>query len=1056
MKTKPCFPLLIAAIATLGLGPNAHALLCYWNTSGGGDWGAAANWLNGSGPGGAGDSAVFNNTGLNSNEIIYLTGNRSINAEAIVNNTGTTTIRGGTSTTPANNTLTVNNITVNAGAGAVTFGSSGALANIACQAGTSTGIVNNSSNLLTFNGTITAGTTTRPLIFNGSGDFLAAGVISAGRDNYKIGSGTVTFTAANAYTHATHTGTWSANGGTLKLVDAGAWSTPTSAATAMSVTLRRAGTFLMDNSGTTNATNRLPDSTLITSGLGGGKFSFQGANDAASTETVGVLTPASGVLTVDSVPGADTVAAGTPSNTLTFDSLARTPGATLAFSGAGLGGDGTNKIIFGTTVPTLTNHLIGGYATLGNEFATYNEDGAGTANTNGVQAVAAAGYTTTFGTNNNVKLTTAGALDTAANSLNLQTAAGQAFTIAGTLTTGAILNSNSGTGNNGISGGPLGNGTGELIITANHNLDISSSLIGNGVLTKSGAGTLTLGGSAATRTSANVFINQGILKITSPTLEVATNTTWTTSGKMPALTLNDNGATLKASGNSIFAYDKSIIITSLANGDATSVNLTASAGGDTIRLYSAVKNAIGSTAAPVIHVNGLGTVIIESNASNGTSAGSALNGSYAWNIDGGGKLLVTSTGASPLGLAGNVVTVTSGTLGLGNDATTNYTYIMNGGILCGAGGGTRTINTASTIQLAANSTIDLKDAAVGATANMNLGFNGVIGGSGTLTVAASGTGVGILTLGGPNSYTGNTIIANGTLALTGSGSITASPVVTINFGATLDVSAVGGGWSMAATQMLKGNGTVTGGIVAGTGTVSPGASTGSLAVSADANLTGSTLAIEIDDAQTPKCDTLVVAGALKITGATLNLNVTGTPTQATYIIATYGSLTGNPFTTVTGTGLPSGYEIDYTYNSNTAIAIKKITGGNTYANWLSTRSPATGFVTDSDNDGIPNGVENILGTNPNISSPGLIQVSATATSVTFQHTLNPTVASDVTRSYQWSTDLVEWKTSDQSNSGGTTAIISPSAPDAGVVTVTVTISKGSSNKLFGRLVATQP
>jgi hypothetical protein len=128
----------------------------------------------------------------------------------------------------------------------------------------------------------------------------------------------------------------------------------------------------------------------------------------------------------------------------------------------------------------------------------------------------------------------------------------------------------------------------------------------------------------------------------------------------------------------------------------------------------------------------------------------------------------------------------------------------------------------------------------------------------------------------------------------------------------------------------------------------------------------------------------------------------------------------------------------------------------TYASWLAANAPATGFTTDSDNDGVPNGVEHVLGTNPNTPSAGLNQVTATPNSFTFRHQLNPALASDVSYAYQWSTDLTEWKTSGQSNSGGVQTAISASAPDAnGIVTVTMTITAGSSPRLSGRLVATQ-
>ncbi len=132
------------------------------------------------------------------------------------------------------------------------------------------------------------------------------------------------------------------------------------------------------------------------------------------------------------------------------------------------------------------------------------------------------------------------------------------------------------------------------------------------------------------------------------------------------------------------------------------------------------------------------------------------------------------------------------------------------------------------------------------------------------------------------------------------------------------------------------------------------------------------------------------------------------------------------------------------------------TGGTTYAEWLTANSPATGFATDTDDDGVANGIEHILGSDPNKFTAGLTQISATATSVTFQHTLNPTLASDVTYGYQWSSDLTEWKASGVANTGGTIANIVPSAPIAGVVTVVTTIADGPAGRLFVRLVAGNP
>jgi hypothetical protein len=155
-----------------------------------------------------------------------------------------------------------------------------------------------------------------------------------------------------------------------------------------------------------------------------------------------------------------------------------------------------------------------------------------------------------------------------------------------------------------------------------------------------------------------------------------------------------------------------------------------------------------------------------------------------------------------------------------------------------------------------------------------------------------------------------------------------------------------------------------------------------------------------------------------------------------------GLTTGSTYSYMIVARGPGGYSY-----SNVPTA----TVGNTFASWLT--PPAAGFEPDSDGDGIPNGVENVLGTNPNTFSAGLIPVSSTATSVTFTHTLNPALASDVTYGYEWSSDLAEWKASGVANAGGTTATIEASTPTAGVVTVVATASGTPTATLFVRMVA---
>lgn len=135
---------------------------------------------------------------------------------------------------------------------------------------------------------------------------------------------------------------------------------------------------------------------------------------------------------------------------------------------------------------------------------------------------------------------------------------------------------------------------------------------------------------------------------------------------------------------------------------------------------------------------------------------------------------------------------------------------------------------------------------------------------------------------------------------------------------------------------------------------------------------------------------------------------------------------------------------------------------NDYAAWISGFSVGgqTAANDDFDKDNLGNVVENVLGANPSVYSNGLTEISATAGSFKFRHNQSNTIATDVTKTYQWSTDLVNWAASGASI-GGTTATIGAItvtdvvAPGNDVIEVTVTVTAGMPNKVFGRLVATK-
>ncbi len=116
----------------------------------------------------------------------------------------------------------------------------------------------------------------------------------------------------------------------------------------------------------------------------------------------------------------------------------------------------------------------------------------------------------------------------------------------------------------------------------------------------------------------------------------------------------------------------------------------------------------------------------------------------------------------------------------------------------------------------------------------------------------------------------------------------------------------------------------------------------------------------------------------------------------------------------------------------------------------------TGFDDDADGDGLDNGIEYYLGTDPSASNAGITQIAKSGNTFTFQHPADPSPPEDVTAAYLWSTDLVTWHPSG-ATVGGTTVVFaaSPDSPVAGVTTVTATASGTPPARLFAKLRVTR-
>jgi len=256
-----------------------------------------------------------------------------------------------------------------------------------------------------------------------------------------------------------------------------------------------------------------------------------------------------------------------------------------------------------------------------------------------------------------------------------------------------------------------------------------------------------------------------------------------------------------------------------------------------------------------------------------TFSGSTSNNMGAW--------LVLS---NSLALQNSTLTMNGGILTFGGSATA-YTI---GGLASGAAGAGYDLGLTNNAPTPAAVTLTIGKN------NSSPSYAGVIGGSGSLIKIGTGT----QTLSAACTYTGSTTVSNGSLTLTGAGSIASSQLINVYSNATLTLASA---LSLGSGQTLQGGGVVAGGLV----TLGSGATLAAYnAATAIATLTLNSLTLNAgctnNFAFSPVTNDLVnvtTSGGLTLNGGGFNLYKTNSTlpltTLGTYNLFQYaGSVSG--------------------------------------------------------------------------------------------------------------------------------------------------------------------
>jgi autotransporter-associated beta strand protein len=698
----------------------------------------------------------------------------------------------------------------------------------------------------------------------------------------------------------------------------------------------------------------------IPGGAGKGSVTVNGALDLAGhSNTVNALS-GNGVID-SSVAGVAVLTVGSDGSSSIYSGVVQNTASSLALVKAGAG-----------SFTLVGNNSHSGGTTLS----------AGQLNINNNGALGVGTFTILGGT---IDVTTSNAITVANN--NPQNWPTTGFTFAGSLT-----NLNLGTG-----AVALSNSVG-ITVTVNANmLTVGGVISGPGTgndFTKAGAGTLTLLGN---NTFSGMTIQNGILAVPTIGDEFV-------SGGVGAGQFINFGASGPTTGTLLYtgtgeATYKQISLTTAGSGviDMSGTGLL-QFGNDLL---------VSGNAAHTLTLQGssIGTGQVAGVISD-SSTNSAVNnttitkaGTGTWVLSGAntytgnnniqnGALIVSSIGN--IGDTGvNLGGGTTINFGQGNNTGClvytgpgeSSTKVINLGAGLGSGGGILDQSGTGLLLFIANMT------ATGGT-NHTLTLQGSTGGSGQFAgaivdnsainpTALTKTGTGLWALSGTNSYSGVTLVNNGTLAILGDGAISNSPTVTVASGGILDVSGhTGGGMTFVTGQTLHGCGTVVGAVTIANGaTLSPGCSPSTLTIMGSLVLNNSSaLAYGLGS----NSDVAAVAGNLTLAGV-LTVTDSGGFALGNYTLITYsGTLVNNGLTVS-----PLPYGLTGTIVAGGGAVVLQVTGSvdpfTTWANHYGLSGANANGNACPTGDGMSNTNKFLAGFNPTNSAAYLHIISIART-----------------------------------------------------------------------------